>query len=304
MVNIVSGIKSMPKLFRFLNASPSVPHIETGSKTLTTPIFEKRLSKIQTPNTLSLKLKYLYSKIKGMFKTKHIDNDKQKKYELVEILCFGKDGKTYTKLKRRKIKRNIQLEPRKYALKKDKSRYLYHITTKKNYERIQQSGGLIAKTGEDTIGKPQVFLFNLENLLNAWNRKIPMSRTRLQQLLQTVAKDDTELVMLRVDTKALNKERLKIRPLDKLFETYHNNDKSNEFLFGEDNGLSYIYKQRKTPYEYLYSNDIPLSSISVVGNASYIQTGSPLFNMLKNNEEDIMRTLLQDSKEKGFSFLI
>jgi len=303
MVNIVSGVKSIPKLFRYLKSSPIVPQVATGSQSLTTPVFEKQFCKMQTSYTLSAKLKQLYNKIKGAFKTKPIDK-KQNKYELVEILCYGKDGKTHTKLKRRKIRRDIKLEPRKYVLKKDKSRYLYHITTKENYEKIQKSGGLIAKAGEDTVGKPQVFLFNLENLLNAWNKKIPMSITRLQQLLQAVAKDDTELVMLRIDSKALNKEKLKIRPLDKLFEHYKNQDRTSKFLFGEDNGLSYIYRQRKEPYEYLYSNDIPLSSISVVGNAGYRQTGSSLFNMLNNDEKGIMRTLLQNSNEKGFSFLI
>lgn len=57
---------------------------------------------------------------------------------------------------------------RTYPLKKDKSKYLYHITSQRNYEKILESGGLKVQQGVDTKGTPRLFLFNLENVLNAW----------------------------------------------------------------------------------------------------------------------------------------
>lgn len=59
--------------------------------------------------------------------------------------------------------------------------------------------------------------------------------------------------MLRIDAKSLDVSKLKIRTLDKLFQIMKNNDINNPFLQGENSGLSYIYKQRKTPFEYMYS---------------------------------------------------
>ena len=187
---------------------------------------------------------------------------------------------------------------RTYPLKKDKSKYLYHITSQRNYEKILETGGLKIQQGTDTKGSPQLFLFNLENVLNAWTNG--GKRDYLAKILQMAKKNDDKLVMLRIKAKNLDSTKLKIRPLDKLFQIMKNNDVNNPFLQGENSGLSYIYKQRKTPFEYMYSNNIPLENISKVGEA--VLDTSPQVNIF-NDGKAIMGTLIKNSPEKGYLFL-
>ncbi len=189
-------------------------------------------------------------------------------------------------------------QTRIYPLKKDKSKYLYHITSQRNYEKILESGGLKIQQGTDTKGSPQLFLFNLENILNAWANG--GKRDYLAKILQMAKKNDNKLVMLRIKAKSLDSTKLKIRPLDKLFQIMKSNDVNNPFLQGENSGLSYIYKQRKTPFEYMYSNNIPIENISKVGEA--VLDVSPQVNIF-NDGKAIMRTLIKNSPEKGYLFL-
>lgn len=187
---------------------------------------------------------------------------------------------------------------RTYTLKKDKSKYLYHITSQRNYEKILESGGLKVQQGTDTKGAPQLFLFNLENVLNAWTNG--GKRDYLAKILQMAKKNDDKLVMLRINAKSLDSTKLKIRPLDKLFQIMKNNDVNNPFLQGENSGLSYIYKQRKTPFEYMYSNDISMENISKVGDA--VLNVSPKSNIFSAGKA-IMQSLIKNSPEKGHIFL-
>ena len=187
---------------------------------------------------------------------------------------------------------------RTYPLKKDKSKYLYHITNQSNYEKILETGGLKIQQGTDTKGLPQLFLFNLENVLNAWTNG--GKRDYLAKILQMAKKNDDKLVMLRINAKSLDSTKLKIRPLDKLFQIMKNNDVNNTFLQGENSGLSYIYKQRKTPFEYMYSKNIPMENISKVGEATL--DFSQQTNILSSGKA-IMRTLIKSSPEKGHIFL-
>lgn len=178
---------------------------------------------------------------------------------------------------------------RTYPLKKDKSKYL---------EKILESGGLKVQQGIDTKGTPRLFLFNLENVLNAWANG--GKRDYLAKILQMAKKNDDKLVMLRIDAKSLDVSKLKIRTLDKLFQIMKNNDINNPFLQGENSGLSYIYKQRKTPFEYMYSNDISMENISKVGDV--VLNASPQYNIFCDGKA-IMQSLIKNSPEKGYTFL-
>lgn len=118
------------------------------------------------------------------------------------------------------LNEKILSNPSAYTLKKDKSKYLYHITSQRNYEKILESGGLKVQQGTDTKGAPQLFLFNLENVLNAWTNG--GKRDYLAKILQMAKKNDDKLVMLRINAKSLDSTKLKIRPLDKLFQIMEN----------------------------------------------------------------------------------
>lgn len=124
------------------------------------------------------------------------------------------------------------LKPRAYTLKKDNSKYLYHLTSQSCYEMILKSGGLKPKKGIDTVGIPQLFLFNLENLLNAWSKN--ESKSYLSKLLFKFLKNDDKLVMLRIKTKDLDSNKLKIRPLGSLFSIIKKDDLINPMLKGKN----------------------------------------------------------------------
>lgn len=194
--------------------------------------------------------------------------------------------------------KELLTKTRTYPLKKDKSKYLYHITSQRNYEKILETGGLKIHQGSDTKGSSQLFLFNLENVLNVWANG--GKRDYLAKILEMAKKNDDKLVMLRINAKSLDSTKLKIRPLDKLFQIMKNNDVNNPFLQGENSGLSYIYKQRKTPFEYMYSNNIPMENISKVGEATLdFSSQTNIFS----NSKAIMKVLIKNSPEKGYLFL-
>lgn len=64
-------------------------------------------------------------------------------------------------------------------------------------------------------------------------------------------------------------------------------------LKGKNSGLSYIYKQRKEPFEYIYSDNISSENISKVGEVTLSSIG---------DEKCIMSKLIQNPPEKGFLF--
>ena len=79
-----------------------------------------------------------------------------------------------------------------------------------------------------------------------------------------------------------------------------NKDINNPFLQGEISGLSYIYKQRKSAFEYMYSNDISMENISKVGDV--VLNASPQYNIFCDGKA-IMQSLIKNSPEKGYTFL-
>ena len=187
---------------------------------------------------------------------------------------------------------------REYTLKKDNSKYLYHLTTKQNWEQIQKSGKIAACEGVDTLKQKDVFMFSLENMLNSWSKSNNiLSKDYLDNILRKVGRTG-DIVLLRINAKALNHDKLKVRLLNKIFSLFKKGDFDNKYLAGENSGISYIYKQRKSPFEYLYTDNISLKDVEKIGESKF--SG----NVYSADSKKIMTNLLKDSPEKGFSFLI
>lgn len=158
-------------------------------------------------------------------------------------------------------------------------RYLYHLTTESNYEKIIKSG--VLKLGSDPDGSEKlidsgVFLFDLKNLIKHWKNlvNLPMTKQVDQRgsLLVNISnqmynqangsgqKAIDSLVLLRISTDKLKQDSLFVRSLTDFHNQItipSNNNKSSKFLSdimttdGEinkdkinhlKNDLNYIYK--------------------------------------------------------------
>lgn len=98
-------------------------------------------------------------------------------------------------------------------------RFLYHLTTKANYESIMQSGFL--KTSRDRAFGKGIFTTELTNFFKRWRRNPDWGAENLQsKLLEQAAKGSSELVILKIPTESLNIDNLKIRSQNKLFGEY------------------------------------------------------------------------------------
>lgn len=89
-------------------------------------------------------------------------------------------------------------------------RFIYHITSKKNYNEIMKSG--VLKMSEDFI-TDGIFTIELSNFFKRWNILTPNYETMQEALINHVSQHilDRDIVILRIPTSKLNSEKLKIR---------------------------------------------------------------------------------------------
>lgn len=99
-------------------------------------------------------------------------------------------------------------------------RYLYHITTKSNYEKIVSSRKLATRK-EDFAGDA-IFMFELQNFFKRWkgDKFNPESRKIIKDLMAFLKRDGSGFVLLRIPTKNLNLDLLRIRNVQKIFEEW------------------------------------------------------------------------------------
>ena len=96
-------------------------------------------------------------------------------------------------------------------------RFLYHLTTRSNYEEIVRSGRLLAKH-EETAGTA-VFMIELQNFLKRWSSiDFHHKKSKLDKaLFDYCEKDGSGLVLLRVPTQKLKSNALRVRSQEALF---------------------------------------------------------------------------------------
>ncbi len=185
-------------------------------------------------------------------------------------------------------------------------RYLYHMTSLENYQKILQAGGLQPMGFRMPDG---IYMLELDSFGKYWSKGI---RNDLCDMILRSG-ESKQIVMLKIPTKNLNSTKLRIRTqqeidgakLDKmeqielqewlsfaympeerkalinqLFQKYDKKTALKKYVDmmpqkfepitkGYDARLSSLFKQRKADLEFIYTDEIPISKISVVGKADY-----------------------------------
>jgi len=107
-------------------------------------------------------------------------------------------------------------------------RYTYHMTSKKNYESMVKDG-FIKPSNSGLLGKG-VFMTELTNFFKRWrNNKAWREKSLQEKLLSQVAKDENEIVMLKIPTDKLKHNKLKIRSQNILFKWATSKEGTNIF---------------------------------------------------------------------------
>ncbi len=151
-------------------------------------------------------------------------------------------------------------------------RFLYHITSQDNYEKIMESG--ILKTYKDSSFRKLngIFMFDLQNFTKRWCNPQKWGDLDLAvSLFAKFANCDDEIVKLacfRIPTEKLDHSLLKIRSQNRLFKIFSDNHKffkSEHTMYGSNASQSSLYKKRKEAIEYIYQDNLPVSDIQFVG---------------------------------------
>ena len=87
-------------------------------------------------------------------------------------------------------------------------RFIYHMTSKKNYDAIMKSG--VLKMSEDLM-TDGVFAMELPNFFKRWNGIAPLPQGGQNELVEWASKGADDFVILRIPTGKLNPDKLKVR---------------------------------------------------------------------------------------------
>jgi len=95
-------------------------------------------------------------------------------------------------------------------------RFIYHMTSKSNYESMLLDG-IIKTSPEPLIGRG-VFTTELTNFFKRWRNNRSWDNDSLQErLIQQVSKGSDEIVILRIPTASLDSDKLIVRSQNRLF---------------------------------------------------------------------------------------
>lgn len=173
-------------------------------------------------------------------------------------------------------------------------KYMYHLTTRRNYESMLIDGFI--NTTEDQICGQGIFLIELVNFFKRWRTSKDWGSTdlRLDLIHQVKKLFSDSLVLLRIPTKNLESDKLKVRSQNRLFSWIKNNEEAFYKIKNSDRGdelsriqkLVYLtendetmtnllgetpakdsslFKKRKEAIEYIYKEDIPIGSVEKIG---------------------------------------
>ena len=184
--------------------------------------------------------------------------------------------------------------------KPDIPRYLYHMTRKKNYEQILEKGLINAYSDTGHSDLCGVFMFDLKNFekrwANTWFNIEDMKVNLGRALLSKHACEDSvigkahDIVMLRIPTKNMNINKLKIRRQDIM-----------QFEDADSAIYQSVYTRRKIPIEYIYESDIDVSNVQKIGEMSVkIKNQDELKKIIELKPFDLLLKLFKcQPEEKG-----
>lgn len=184
--------------------------------------------------------------------------------------------------------------------KPDVPRYLYHMTRKKNYEQILEKGLINAYSDTGHSDLCGVFMFDLKNFEKRWantwfnidDMKVNLGRALLSKHScdDSVIEKAEDIVMLRIPTKNMDINKLKIRRQDIV-------------QFDEADSAIYqsVYTRRKISIEYIYESDIDVSDVQKIGEMSIrIKNQEELKKTIELKPFDLLLKLFKGQpEEKG-----
>ena len=217
-------------------------------------------------------------------------------------------------------------------------RFLYHMTSKYNYEQMLSSGTI--RMSEDLMCGKGIFTSELNNLFKRGSQPLG-DTTLINRLIEQVNTCDDKIVLFRIPTAAIDKNKLFVRShkivtdlcfsrevssavkalneeckqsynwnnyMSKLKEIISNAlDKLNskdivEHLQANTPAeMANLYKQRKHAIEYIYKDTIPISVVEKIGECDVKKAKEVSEYPIRN----IFSLLLKDRAElKGTGLLI
>ena len=209
-------------------------------------------------------------------------------------------------------------------------RYLYHMTSFENYQKILESGSLKCSTRHMPQG---VYTLELDSFGKYWSKYLR------NDLCGKMLDDSKKIVMLKIPTKNLEQSKLRIRTqyevengrcgrdaeleirkwfniaempkerkilLDNLLKKYDKKTALEKYtdmmppkvfslVKGYDAKMSSLFKQRKADLEFIYLDDIPMSEIEVVGSADCKKLfGDGLRDSFDARDHNIAKTVFEN----------
>lgn len=214
-------------------------------------------------------------------------------------------------------KRVLQIKPKNFrfselnALSKDVfesrigqpnlPRYLIHLTSKKNYESMLENG--VLRTGGRGDKIPGVYTLELGNFFRWWNKTKSWNGEKISiELLDQVKKGSDEIVALRIPTKELDTDALRIRSQSRYFgrkKSIDPDENLRHISYGDSATNWKRYKDRKEAIEFIYQGDIPITKTQKIGEA-VVDTTKPISlkeifsNLFKGKPEEQALVLLNE----------
>ena len=149
--------------------------------------------------------------------------------------------------------------------------YLYHLTSRYNYEHMLKDGKIHPSKDGWSIRNAEfksIFMIDLENFMEKWKLHPFSNDVSFKLTLFEQANRCRDLVLLRIPTAKIDRNLLRIRSQNKSF-----NKPFREQLFCEKIGCSakLKYKYDNEAIEYIYPHDIPINDVEFVGSSDYLQ---------------------------------
>ena len=141
-------------------------------------------------------------------------------------------------------------------------RYLYHITTRNNYNRMLQDGYL--RISEDCARGQGLYMFEMQNMLKHY-KDFDGNRNLGLLLEQVIGKNGSDAILLRIPTNKMDAGMLVIRCNTGGGQNGMNS--CTKVAIGDSALASKLYKQRKVALEYIYPEKISMDNITVVGSS-------------------------------------